>query len=195
MRTLILVILCSAGIAHAQPSKFSTSLSLGHQVCLAEGGAACSEKENGVASALSVDYSVWSWLDVGIESGFGRFPGDDGYTTITALGVVSASYHSDWLNLTLIGNVAGGLINVSHTRSELGVGDVTYDYTAWTAMRFGGGLAYQINEDYSVGLLSHLLISGTGEVCTEIGGREPRCSEDQDLIDILTTTARVSYRF
>jgi hypothetical protein len=195
MRTLIIIILCSVGLAHAQTSDFSASLSLGHQACLAEGGADCSEKEDGITTAISVDYSIWSWLDVGIESGFGRFPGDDGYTTLSALGVISAKYHSDWLNLTLIGNVGGGLVNVSHTRAELGVGDVTYDYTSVAAMRFGGGLAYDVNKQYSIGLLSHLLISGTGEVCTEIGGREPRCSEDQDLIDLWTTSARISYRF
>ena len=158
MRTLIIIILCSVGFAHAQTTDFSASLSLGHQACLAEGGAACSEKDNGIGTAISVDYSVWSWLDVGIESGFGFFPGDDGYTTLSALGVVSASYDSDWLNLTLIGNVGGGLINVSHTRTELGVGDVTYDYTSLAAMRFGGGLAYDVNKQYRVGLLSHLLI-------------------------------------
>ena len=180
MRTLIVIILFSMGIAHAQTTDFSASISLGHQACLAEGGAACSEKEDGITTAISVDYSVWSWLDVGIESGFGRFPGDDGYTTLSALGVLSARYYSDWLNLTLIGDVGGGLVNVSHTRAELSVGDVTYDYTSLMAMRFGGGIAYSLDKKYSIGLLSHLLLSGTGEVCTEIGGREPRCSDEQN---------------
>ena len=63
----------------AQTNKdWSTSVNIGHQMCKAEGGASCSEKEGGLATSVSLDYAVLSWLDVGLESGFGQFPGSDG---------------------------------------------------------------------------------------------------------------------
>ena len=168
-------------------------MNIGHQMCKAEGGASCSEKDDGLATSISLDYAVLSWLDVGLESGFGQFPGSDGYSTVSTLVVVSASY--SWDKWALIATTGAGLLHVWHTRAELGVGDVTYDYTSWQSLRFGGGLTYDLNDDYSVGLMSHYTLGGTGEVCTEIGGREGNCSDQQDLIDLLSTTARVTYRF
>ena len=195
MRSLLLIFICSAGVAHAQTTDWSTSISLGHQGCLAEGGAACSEKEDGLSTAIAVDYAVWSWMDVGIESGFGFFPGSDGYKTLSVFGVLSVNYFISWLDVNLVGDFGGGVLNVSHTRPELSVGDVSYDYTSVSALRFGGGLTYDLNKRYTVGLLSHLVMGGTGEVCTEISGRAARCSDNQDLIDLWTTSAKLTYHF
>ena len=193
MRSIMFILLCLLNAAHAETSqKVTTSLGLGYQACLAEGGAICSDSESGGAMALSTDIHL-DWFSVGLESGYGQFPGTDGIQNITVLAVLGAQY--EWQKLAIVGDFGFGLVHTWQTRAERSVGDVTYSYTNFSALRFGGGLTYDLDETYTVGVLSHLLLSGKGELCVDVPNHSNRCVDDQDMVDLFATVLELTYHF
>ena len=194
IKLLIAALLLSAQVAYAETkSGLSASVGVGHQACLAEGGAVCTTTKDGFQSSLAFDYAILDWLEAGLDVGYGHFPESDGYQTLSSLVNITAAYH--WRSWSLIGSGGVGFLNAWCEREERGEGNVIYDYTTYAAIRFGGGFGYAINDDYRVSLLSHLFLGGKGDMCVNIAGKDGNCRSNQDLIDLFATSARLTYRF
>ena len=193
-KLLIAALLLSAQVVYAETkSGLSASIGVGHQACLAEGGAVCTTTKDGFQSSLAFDYAILEWLEAGLDVGYGYFEKSDGYETVSTLFNITASYQ--WRNWSLIGNGGIGFLNAWFEREERAAGKVIYDYTTFAAVRFGGGFGYEINDEYRVSILSHLFLGGKGELCPNIAGVDGECRSNQDLIDLFATSARLTYRF
>ena len=192
---LILFTLLS-GSAMAQSNHTSPwilKLGIGHQQCSAEGGAVCGDGTDGLATELGVAYDFNRWVSAGVETSIGQFSGDDGYRTLTSFLTGEARYLFDKWGLS--GMVGIGYMNASREENEPSVGSVEYSYTTFQALRFGGAALYLASERLSIVVRSHFTMGRTGEECVNVSGRSENCRENQDLIDMLSTTVGVGYRF
>ena len=190
---IVTLLLCTQTAYADSDSVWRASIGLGHQACLAEGGAVCTTAKDGFQTSLAFDYAILDWLEVGVDAGYGYFAKSDGYETVTSLFNITTTYQ--WQDWSLIGNGGIGFLNAWFQREERGAGSVVYDYTTFAAIRFGGGFGYEISDDYRVSILSHLFLGGKGELCPTIAGVDGECRSNQDLIDLLATSARLTYRF
>ena len=190
----ILVLSLLSGIAAAESSTvpWALTVSLGHQSCKAEGGALCSENTNGMATELGLSYHLNRILSLGLDTSFGQFSGDDGYTTVTSLVSTQARY--EFQGWGLLAEIGYGYMSASREENEPSVGKVEYRYTTFQALRFGGGLFYALPNRFTIIARSNLTLGGKSELCATANETES-CRENQDLIDLWSTSLGLSYGF